>query len=349
MERYLTLLENAYLKGDEPILLGDYVLKYMKPEELSEDLYCRPLESLVPLDRQRVDLYSEWLWALRETDSTQEAPKGNAGNWDRAFQQHELMYRHAGKRHYWPFDELIQTLNLLKSSDGPVMPIQFYHITPEARESRTRVESIVHGEPTANEDQEGNQWPYLAGYELLESDVADYQALAEKLAKALRKAPDDGDLPNGHIWIAVDYFERANRSMSTILDRVPTVLLYEFALEALYISEEERGSERRLKDRIPMAVCTNDTIELSALTDFIGDVFWIRSKAAHGVQPIRELEQRMQKANTRDLFFNGGALSQYLVNLREIVRRSIRYFVDKYAEGISRSDILQELDNTSWV
>ncbi len=346
VDNYLCLLDNVSLK-DSPLNLGNYVVEKIDPEALAEFLYCRPFKSLPVLDQQRVAHYSMWPWAKLNKPVEQSKTDEDSENWERLLRQHELTFHHAGEQSYWPFDWLVRTLNLLKSSDGPVMPIQYYHVTPEAREGKAEVKSIILGEPTANGDEEGNQWPYLLGFELSQTDAKGYQDLEFKLRQALRKECAKNSVSNGHIQIAVEYFERGNRAMRSILDPIFPLLFYEFALEGLYVQNRNEGSKRTLERRIPAAIDAEQTVEVERLCEFIGAVFCIRSKAAHGVCPVAELERRIRQVDTSGLFSNGGPFCRSLVNLREIVRRSIRFFIDKYVEGVKRHDVLSQLDGSA--
>lgn len=132
--------------------------------------------------------------------------------------------------------------------------------------------------------------------------------------------------------------------MRSILDPVPTILMYAFALDGLYVLERERDSRKIWGRRIPKAISPGDPALTDRLSRFLGEVFWLRSKAAHGVLPIRHLERRSREVETQGLFLPPLAFNPLLVNLREIVRRSIRFFIDRRAEGVRREDALAELD-----
>ena len=110
------------------------------------------------------------------------------------------MYAHTGATSYWPFDSLVRTLNLLKTSDGPVVPIQYYHAAPETRMGNAEVEQVFYGELVTSGDQYGNEWPFLQGYELGPRDHAEYLDLKPKLDAALATDTAGVELPTAHIW-----------------------------------------------------------------------------------------------------------------------------------------------------
>ena len=223
------------------------------------------------------------------------------------------------------------------------MPIQYFHATAEAREGKAEVAKIIRGEPMANGDDQGNEWPYLTGYELSPDGADEYLDLKSKLDATLRKDGSPEDSPSAHLWIADEYFERGNRSMLSSRDRVLTVLMFEFALEGLYV-KKRGGSEGKLLARVPKVVCNEGGVSADRLRSFLDEVFWVRSKAAHGVRSIRALEDRIQKADTSGLLVPALAFDPFLVNLREIVRLSIRFFLDKHTQGVPREATLEELD-----
>jgi hypothetical protein len=102
--------------------------------------------------------------------------------------------------------------------------------------------------------------------------------------------------------------------------------------------------------------------EFLVFHNFIKRVFWLRSKVAHGVRTVEEIEgliidkpdaEIMDKerpnlstprGNYKELFLASNVFAGFLVNLREITRRTIRFFCDEYLKGQRREDILKELD-----
>lgn len=338
IDNYFCLLENITTDEDR-IDLGDYAVVQMTPDVLAESLYCRPYGSLNSVAQHRVTLYSQWTWGC--FDNPVEMPQDPLKS---SLRHMLLAWNHVRETCYWPFDPLIKTLNLLHPSDGPVLPIQYYHVTAEARAGRTQVETRILAEPVTSGDEQGNEWPFLQGYAIRAVDSRAYCDLERTVRDALGKDEPQTSSSNAHLWIAEEYFERGNRAMLQILDPVVTLMFYEFALEALYLLERDRGSKAILKRRVPPAVDPSADVPLERLHAFLEQIHVIRSKAAHGARPIRELERLVRNTDVEQLFLPRFAFGGALANLREVARRSILFFVKRHMEGIGREEVLQQLD-----
>jgi len=132
---------------------------------------------------------------------------------------------------------------------------------------------------------------------------------------------------------------------------------YDAALEALVILEHENGVSEKLSSRVS-AIIKNKRPEIQ---NFCKRVFWLRSKVAHGARPIEEIERliiikpgqeikdeergvSIPGGKYRELFLTSYEFAGFLVNLREITRRTIRFFCNEHLKGRRREDTLSQLD-----
>jgi hypothetical protein len=283
-----------------------------------------------------------------------------------------------------PFDHLLRVLNLLKPSTGPILPRRMYFRPSHDIQTKAQVASWILSPPItyfygAEGDVEG---PYVSEYELGPDDQRLFEELARQLNLCLAEQPAAGSPSNTHLRIAARYFERGDERMDPIpesLQALEVLMSYDAALEALFILEEEK---RDVRDKLARRVCAvlGDSLPAvpgweqtkdgryrrrdfqrtpSQLRSFIRRVFWLRSKVAHGVRTVEELSnlilyqpdcaipndgEGIPSGPYGELLVTSGAFPGFLVNLREVVRRCIRFFRDEHEQGRSREDTLRGLD-----
>lgn len=346
---FLSLLENVVLT-DGPLCLGDNTLQDFTPEELAPLLYARDVDSLTDSQRTRVREYSMFTWVRLDKPVSDEEPgqRGHPPGWDRLLEHFELAWGHSGTQTYYPFDTLIQTLNLLKPWPGPVMAIQYFHRPYEALAEKAAVEHIALREPTIQEDEYGHQWPYLPLCKLAAGDSEAYHELAARLTEALSKeGGTDENSRRKHLRIAEDLYERANRGMwAPTLDLIPPLLFFVFSIEALYIRDAERGGMmERLRKRVPPGIIPNGSVPTEDLDKFIKVAHGLRSKIAHGAFEPHEVQSKIRSEAPKEMFVEGLAFDDFLANLREIARRSIRFFLREFAEARSQEQTLRQLES----
>ena len=311
-------------------------------------------------------VYAMFPWARFERSIPPNKVKTNL---DQRLQQLDLSWNHAGVRSWWPFDDLLRTLNLLKPAGGPVIGRQFYYwLEPLAKPDR-RTDRIIYGEPLWDYDGPENDdiHPLVSAYDLEPSDTERFSQLRKQLAQCLAAGskPD-----NSHLRTAIHYFENGDRKivphpLSGSFDAIEPLMSYEAALEALLVLEQDCKVEDKLSERVARLAkklngMTNDKTD--AIRDFTKRVFWLRSKVAHGARPIEEIENLIlhkpndaitdDKRNTpksipsgdyKDLLITGSAFPGFLVNLRELARVSIRFFCDKFFAGRDKAGTIDLL------
>jgi len=261
-----------------------------------------------------------------------------------------------------PFTELIRTLNLLKESPGPLFTRQFYFIPYPNPKTTAEIGKVIYGEPafeTIDNSSGSRIRSLLFVYKLRRKDVTGFSTLREQLNKCLSK---DSDLPNSHLRIAIHYFKNGERRFKAIpltgsFNAIDPLMSYEAALEALVILEDDRDTSNKLSSRV--SVILGEKVE--EVRNFLKRVFWLRSKVAHGARTIEEIEhliirkpdreirdearnQSIPRGNYDKLFLTSYVFPGFLVNLREITRRTILFFCHKHLRACHREDIISELD-----
>ena len=354
---YLCLLDDVNL--EDSLTLDEFDLRYFGVEEIIS--FLRGSNRHVSSEeRHRFESYAEFPWVRMEKYISLDEIKTD---FDRELSMLDLAWKHAGKVSWEPFTELIRTLNLLKESPGPVITKQFYFTLSPNTMKKAEIGKVIYGEPSFEiiDDDSGSRIrPYLLEYVLGSRDVAGFSNLRKQLNKCLSK---DSDLPNSHLRIAIHYFENGDRrlkapALTGSFNAIDPLMSYEAALEALVIRESERGkTEKNLSLRV--SAILGEKVE--DVRDFLKRVFWLRSKVAHGARAIEEIERlivikpdieiqdearghSIPGGNYRELFLTSYVFAGFLVNLREITRRTIRFFCDEHIRGRNREDILDKLD-----
>lgn len=383
---YLCLLDDVKLSAD--VTLGSYFVRSYDAQFLTRLLRGRDDLTLSETEREEFKLWSEFPWASIELAIPNKAAtkhklsgfdKLSDFDWARVTFTTRQIYGRAN----WPFDKLLRTLNLLKPSRGPVIPRHFYLRPAHAIQTRAQVTRDARSSPVTNfYGPDGVEGPCLWEYELEPTDQHSFDSLSADLDRSLAKEMSDSTPPNSHLRIAVHYFERGDERMTPFpseFDAIDPLLAYEAALEALLILEEERDTGKKLVSRVHAIIgddlpeyevfCKTDMgkyerrrckVTAEDLRSFVRRVFWLRSKAAHGVRTIEELESwivhrpddeipdkaPVPKGPYSKLFLDGSSFPGFLVNLRELARRAIRFFCDQWKQGKTREQILDELDAT---
>jgi len=353
---YLCLLDDVNLAGN--ITLDEFDVKYYSVKELIS-LLTGSDKGVSSEERHRLELYSKFPWARMEKIISSDKIKND---FDRALLMGDLTFKHAGMVSWEPFTELIRTLNLLKESPGPVITRQFYFTVHPNVKTKPNIDKVIYGEPyfdIMDNCSDTQIRPLLLEYALGRKDVAGFSNLRKQLNKCLSK---DNGLPNSHLRIAIHYFENGDRRFESMplpgsFNAIDPLMSYEAALEALVLLEHENDVSKNLSRRVS-SIINNGRSEIH---NFCKRVFWLRSKVAHGVRTIEEIEaliidkpnieikdeardQFIPGGNYKELFLTSYVFAGFLVNLREITRRTIRFFCNEYLKGRCRNDILSELD-----
>jgi hypothetical protein len=310
----------------------------------------------------RLKAYSAFPWARLERLIP---PSEVQTNPDWRLQQFDLSFHHAGVRSWWPFDDLLRTLNLLKPSGGPVIGRQFYHWLEPTAEADRHVDRIIYGEPLYDGPESESIHPRVFAYDIESSDAEQFCQLRKQLSQCLAA---DGSPTNGHLRTAIHYFENGDRRIVPhpvldSFDAIEPLMFYEAALEALLVLEREGGVENKLPARITaMAGRVNGVARDRAqeLGDFVQRVFWLRSKVAHGARPIGEIEdlvlrkpndeivdternKRLREGRYADILIQGKVFPGFLVNLRELTRLCIGFFCDELSAGRGKAETIDLL------
>lgn len=351
---YLCLLDDVNLK--ESITLDEFDVRYYGVKEIISFLKGSG-QRVSSEERHRLEAYSKFPWACRErTISPDEVI-----NWGRGYAQLDLWLKHSGKVSWKPFTELIRTLNLLKESPGPVITRHFYFSLCPKTKTKLDIGKVIYGEPAFEiiDSGSGSQiHPLLHEYALGRKNVADFSNLREQLNKCLSK---NSDLPNSHLRIAIHYFENGERRFKAVpligsFHAIDPLMSYEAALEALVVLEHENKVSEKLSSRVS-AIINNRRSEVQ---NFCKRVFWLRSKVAHGARTIEEIERliihkpneeikdeerknTIPEGNYEKLFLSSYVFPGFLVNLREITRRAIRFFCDEFSKGNGREKTIDKL------
>jgi hypothetical protein len=356
---YLCLLDDVNLAGN--ITLDEFDVRYYSVKELIS-LLKGSNEGVDSEERYRLEPYSEFPWACMEKIISPDEING----WGHGYAQLDLRFKHSGMVSWEPFTELIRTLNLLKESPGPVITRQFYFTLYPNAKTKADIGKVIYEEPFFENIDNGNVSqirPLLLEYSLRRKDVAGFSTLREQLNKCLSK---DSDLHNSYLHIAIHYFENGDRRFQALplfpgsFNAIDPLMSYDAALEALVIPEErEKG---KISENLALRISSIFEEKVEDVHNFIKRVFWLRSKVAHGVRTVEEIEgliidkpdaEIMDKerpnlstprGNYKELFLASNVFAGFLVNLREITRRTIRFFCDEYLKGQRREDILKELD-----
>jgi len=352
---YLCLLDDVKL--EDSISLDEFDVRYYGVKEIIS--FLKGSNQHVSLEeRHRLEAYSKFPWACRkENVSADELNK-----WGHGYAQLDLWLKHAGRASWEPFTELIRTLNLLKESPGPVITRQFYFRLSPKPKKKAEIGKVIYEEPAfTNDNGRGSRIrPGLLEYALGSKDVADFSTLRGELNRCLSK----DDLHNSHLRIAVHYFENGDRRLEAYplpgsFNAIDPLMSYDAALEALVIPEEreKNGISKNLASRV--SIIFKEKVE--DVRNFIKRVFWLRSKVAHGVRTVEEIEHLIIRepnaeirdearnicipgGNYKELFLTSYEFPGFLVNLREITRRTIRFFCNEQLRGRRREDIICGLD-----
>ena len=342
---YLCLLDNLNLKDD--VTLGEFSVRNYDANRLSSLLQGRDDCDITKECRQRMEFYANFPWASLEkrVNYSKDSMKSR-------LQRIQLSWAHAGKLSWFPFEELVRTLNLLKVSVGPIIARQFYHRPFPYIQTSEQIKRIIYSEPYQMD------LVILREYDLGTEDLSCFDDLRKQLKKCLKN-----DSPNNsYLKIAIHHFENADRRLtpkplSGSFNAIDPLMSYEASLEALLILEKDRGGfEEKLSTRVSSIIPDNS----NEIQNFIRRVFRLRSKFAHGAWAVSEIEkyvvncpnkgiseknrEDIQSGNYRNLLLKGGTFPGFLVNLREVTRQCIRFFCKKYADGYDHDKIINQLD-----
>lgn len=377
---YLCLLDDVRLLS-EHVQLGPIAIRQFSEAELDELFYGRDDHPRTAEEMGELKTWALFPWATTEltldnSDLRNAFPAVNASDlfWERWKFQMEGRLDSFGTQ---PFGSLLRALCLLKPSRGPVIPrvIALRPNGPIQTRSQISLRTLSAPATTFYESAE-EEGPCMWEYELGATDVSLYEALVDQLARCLSAAPPHSER-NNHLRVAVHYFqigEHRLRPAAGGFSAIDPLLAYDAALEALLIREDEHGTEKKLiqrvtriaRERLPetrfgagsKAVTRRATDE--ELQNFVKKMFWIRSKAAHGVRSPEELGHmiafkpdelvtdargnNIPGAPYGSMIMSGGTFPGFLLGVRELARLCIRYFCDRYDDGLGRDQVLEQID-----
>lgn len=373
---YLCLLDNVAVDSQSRrVNLGAFSIQRHTASELENLLRGRDDP---PLDEEERELFEEWsclTWAHFDTNAYDASGfrsyGGSGSDWEinrRWFLREAAISKN---NRFRPFREFIETLNLLKPSDGPVIPCRIFLRPAGDVQTESQIVSRHVNSYTARwnpEDEIVTQ--LIAGFPLGIEDAAAFNELAKQL-------PTPSTSKDAYIAIARHFFERANDTFTVCpegFDATDSLLSYDACIEALLLRESERG-EKTLKNRFckliakscPTWKLTRGPSGIPKPDDFYRRIFLLRSKIAHGVWPVAKTANLITNGcnkgikNSRDgipsgnygeVFpelskgngYSGWPGTSFLVNVREAARLCLRYFLAERAAGRSRSEILKSLD-----
>ena len=188
--------------------------------------------------------------------------------------------------------------------------------------------------------------------------MAPFEVLSRQIAQCLSPAG-----ANPHLENAIHLFGRADQELVPFPETfqcVDPLLAYEAALEALLLREHERASADRLSRRVAAIFGGQPPL----IRDFARRIHWLRSKAVHAVRSAADLATQVTAGaddaitdsarpqlgtpagNYSSILLNvgRGPFPGFLINVREVVRRCIRYFLEECQNGRPRDQTLDALD-----
>jgi len=355
---YLCLLDNLNLK--RALTLGKFSLRKYDINELSGLLQGRDDCYMSKEYREQMELYAKFPWASLEKvyypkDSTEAC----------FIVRTALYWGHGGKSSWYPFEEHIRTLNLLKQSPGPVFGRQFYHRPIPYIQTSAQIKKVIYSEPYSVPQIDLNGNPFtdiLAEYDFGPKDLSGFKNLKQQLKKCLEKDSRN----NCHLKIAIHHFENADRKLrpkpiAGSFKAIEPLIDYEASLEGLMIPETDKGKTcEKLSSRVSSIIKDKS----DEIKNFIKKVFWLRSKFAHGSRSVEDIEKdivirrcankgvkdqirgiSIPSGNYTDLLLKEGIyFPGFLTNLREVCRLCIRFFCEEYVKGYTRDEIINKID-----
>jgi len=294
----LCLLDDVNMSG--VLNLDAFEIRYYKPAELQAVLLEAGMGSLPAETSDEVKAYGEFPWARLERPIP--ANKAKTAR-DRHLSQLDLSWNHAGARSWWPFGELLRTLNLLKPAGGPVIGRQFYYWLEPLPKPDRRVDRVIYGKPLwdYNDSQGKNIHPLVLEYDLGPSDTGSFSLLRDQLTQCLAV---QGKPDNSHLRTAIHYFENGDRKivphpLTESFDAIEPLMSYEAALEALLVLEQDYKVEDKLSERVARLAkklngMTNDKTDAIRLpfTNFI-------QRSSEGAASCRKWALRAWQKNSK--------------------------------------------------
>lgn len=378
--KYLCLLDNVGLR-DKSVELGSFKLCRHTRQELAEFLRGRDDGPLEEDEREQLEEWSALTWAHYEQQAADCQILRDHGCNSSDLELNRRIFARATtisrENRLEPFRRLIEALNLLKPSDGPVRVCRiFLRPVKDIQTGEQVVSRYVNPYSARRDPVDGIVRQNLQGYSLGKADQAHFSQFQSQLGT---KGTADGT----YLLVARHFFERADEHLvlgAENFDLTDPLLAYEATLEALLIGENEGGVEKSLSRRFQnlMERCCEEWLRRSKRGDiptpesFARRVFTLRSKTVHGVWPIRKITDYMTRKSSDCIPHRRGTSQaipagdygevfpalvscppkgfstdfnlSFLVNLREAARRCLRYFLKKQDEGSTRAQIIQGLD-----
>lgn len=366
---HFCLLDNLVLDDGHSLQLGDYSVRYFESDELRAHFYGRD-DHLSDREFAKLAEMSQFPWAtisLPPTHFPIDVRDHKSGQpTSRADIERMLFHtNHALSHHTEPFTGLLRVLALLKPATGPIIPRAFCMRPPvEIQTGQQIAWRRFSSLWTENEPApDGPARPVLVECELSNEDVEAFSALELQLRKCLANDSRPGYTGSSHLENAVHFFERGDRFMvpdAMESASVDALLAFDAAVEALLIRETENSVERKLRTRIGAVFLKHPQRE--HVVNLARKIFWIRSKAVHGVRSVSALEGLIKRNGDAEIgdarggpipagpystVLVNGTCSHFpalLSNARELARRVIRHFCDAFDRGIDREVTLRKLN-----
>lgn len=390
---YLCLLDNLNLDGE--LSFGSYKIRSYKANELAELLRSTNDGKPTDKDSRVLEELSWFPWASCEMPiKNNDELRTKFPGWAKLSDIFWARINFVSQVSIKPFGELLRSLNLYKENAGPVFLRHLYLLLlDDMKSERELVKKIKSPYAIKPYEPDGDEGPYLFEYKIGRDDEMGLQTFHEQLERCLTKDVPSGMPSNTHLRVATHYFMRGDELMVPYpsgFDILDPLMAYDAAIEALLILEEEKsGTSKKLENRI-CSVISNEPRHVKKVINwrynpkdrlydiseddvkhFMRRIFWLRSKIAHGVRTIEEIEKlinikpdehivNMPPKNADHIpvvyikeapysqFFLPSGMSDpfpgFLVNTRELARRTIRYFLDEYDQGQERKNTLSKLD-----
>lgn len=306
--KYLCALDNVRLQP-KLLSLGSVTLHRYTMQELENLL--RGYDDL-PLDSVQKEEFEELsclIWAHYEEQAAsmdawrQKGASGSDWDWNRRiFLRATAISRN---NRFEPFRKFVETLNLLKPSDGPVRVCRIIMRPVGDVQTSEQIDSrYIHAHSAFWDPGEECVRDVLHGCPLNKSDERRFSILEKQLYTK-------SSLNNTQLVAARHFYERAD-SVFVLgpegFDCTDPLLAYDACMEALLVPEEVKGNTGdifyRRFDSLIRGFCPDwinraNRGEIPHPDIFARRVFVLRSKTAHGVWPISQIADFITtKANT---------------------------------------------------
>lgn len=246
------------------------------------------------------------------------------------FMGHELFYK-----------PLI-ILNLFKESRDPLIFGQCYFKRFDTSKNSSmwyKIGPVFKFDRILYADEDGNPVPSI-GYELSVDDVNNLQGFVKAISFYITK--EEYNKHEKFIQIAINFYDEGiKKELDSGLEDM-RIIDYMIALEALYLQREPEMTYK-FSNRLAILLGESEE-EKQQLNEYARKLYRLRSNLVHGSSTKEEIDRELFclecGQDPKTLEFQG-----LRCNVRELVRRSILYFLSLYTNGYKKEDILRMLDN----